>query len=109
MGRAMPCRNTTTGTLPIRVVLEKDLFGGVERGAVGTGFGAKSDMDSGTAEGLLVGSSPATVSCRSCVHCPSLASGLECLGCGTMVSYKEQITRGLGKAYLRTFPSTMRP
>jgi hypothetical protein len=109
MGRAMPCRNTTTGTLPIRVVLEKDLFGGVERGAVGTGFGAKFDMDPGTAEGLLTGSSPATISCRSCVHCPSLASGLECLACGTIVSYQEHMTKGSGKAHLRTFPSTMSP
>lgn len=32
----MPGKNTTTGTFPIKTVLENDRFGGEERGAVGT-------------------------------------------------------------------------
>lgn len=76
LGCVMPGRKTTTGTLPIRVVLEKERFGGSDRGAVGTletdGYGPE------VVETCLgAGFSPATVSWRSCVHCPSLASGFE--------------------------------
>lgn len=38
IGWAIPGRSTTAGTFPISVVLEKDRFGGVEFGAVGTGL-----------------------------------------------------------------------
>lgn len=38
MGDSMPGKETMTGTLPIRMVLEKDLLGGDVRGAVGTGL-----------------------------------------------------------------------
>lgn len=37
-GWVIPGRSTTVGTFPISVVLEKDLFGGVDLGAVGTGL-----------------------------------------------------------------------
>lgn len=33
----MPGNETTTGTFPTKVVLEKDRFGGEDLGAVGTG------------------------------------------------------------------------
>ena len=36
IGFTMPGKNTTTGTFPIKTVLENDRFGGEERGAVGT-------------------------------------------------------------------------
>lgn len=67
MGLSIPGRKTTAGTFPIRTVLEKDLFGGDDLGAVGTGldvlcmswFGAaRWDLGAG-------GASVATVSWRS--------------------------------------------
>lgn len=75
-GLAIPGRETTTGTLPTSVVLEKDRFGGEDRGAVGTdaielgiaGFTGRFAED---------WSLPATVSWRSCAHCPLLTSGLD--------------------------------
>lgn len=67
---------TTTGTFPIRVVLENDLLGGDDLGAVGTGLGGLGIAVEVAGALEEVRSSPATVSWRSCVHCPSLASGL---------------------------------
>lgn len=59
----MPGRDTTTGTFPINVVLEKDLLGGDDLGAVGTGFGGMIDVSADVVEGFETdGSSPATVS-----------------------------------------------
>lgn len=58
-GLAIPGRETTTGTLPTKVVLENDRFGGEDLGAVGTGA-----MGLGIAEVCFCKdlSSPATVS-----------------------------------------------
>ena len=36
LGWIIPGKKTTTGTFPTNVVLEKDLFGGEDLGAVGT-------------------------------------------------------------------------
>lgn len=76
IGWAMPGMKTTTGTFPIRVVLENDLLGGDDLGAVGTGLGGLGIAVEVAGALEEVRSSPATVSWRSCVHCPSLASGL---------------------------------
>lgn len=67
VGWLMPGRNTTTGTFPIKIVLENDLFGGEDRGAVGTGFEATGGALGAVEEGFDAGSwsSPATVSWRS--------------------------------------------
>lgn len=65
IGWSMPGKKTLTGTFPIKTVLENDLFGGDDFGAVGTGlegYGNTFDVAGGFELG---GSSPATVSCRS--------------------------------------------
>lgn len=48
----MPGRKTTTGTFPIKVVLEKERFGGKDLGAVARGFGG---LDVTEAEGVANG------------------------------------------------------
>lgn len=68
VGWCIPGKNTIVGTFPIRTVLENDLFGRGDRGAVKTGlaiaFGAAAAAEEGGLE-AGVGSSPATVSWRS--------------------------------------------
>ena len=71
----MPGKETTTGTFPTNVVLEKDRLGGEDLGAVGTDAPGLGIAD-GVGRFAAGRSSPATVSWRSCAHCP-LASGLE--------------------------------
>lgn len=72
-GLAIPGKETTTGTFPTNVVLEKDRFGGEDLGAVGTGC----PTDGVGRFGAAAGRSSATVSWRSCAHCPPLASDFE--------------------------------
>lgn len=62
-------------TLPTKVVLQNDRFGGDDRGAVGTGKAGFGRVDEDECFGAG-GSSPTTISWRSWAHCPSLASGL---------------------------------
>lgn len=82
---AIPGKETTTGTFPTNVVLEKDRLGGEDLGAVGTDAPGLGIVD-GVGR-FAAGRSSATVSWRSCAHCPPLASALEDLN---HVSKKEQ-------------------
>lgn len=69
-GCVIPGRNTTTGTFPIRTVVEKDRLGGVVLGAVGTTGRENPPADKAEPEWTMAdglgaggggGSSPATV------------------------------------------------
>ena len=124
----MPGRRTTTGTFPRTVVLESDRLGGDVLGAVGTCFGGLLKVEVGV--GLTVGgSSPATVSWRSCVQTPSLAGFAVSLinvrlcysqtkdnAVGMRNNKKQRndngpcnVLTGRDVSYLRIVPSTMSP
>lgn len=101
----MPGKETTTGTFPTNVVLEKDRLGGEDLGAVGTDAPVLGIAD-GVGRFAVGRSSPATVSWRSCAHCPPLASGLEDLN---HVCKKHDWGMEWNITYLRELPSTIKP
>ena len=63
----MPGRKITTGTFPIKVVLEKERFGGEDLSGAGAVFGTfDATVPEGAPDDLEAGGlSPATVSWRS--------------------------------------------